>query len=61
MGFIGVFSYLGAAVQERVSGILIHQGTTMVNGVRHYDFSKPILFWVGTSLLSLILASSFFE
>ncbi len=58
MGFIGVFSYLGAAIQERVSGVLIHQGTTMANGVRHYDFAKPIVFWIGTSILSLVLAST---
>jgi len=58
MGFIGVFSYLGAAIQERISGILIHQGSTMVNGARHYDFSKPVLFWIGTSILSLVLAST---
>ena len=58
MGFIGVFSYLGAAIQERISGILIHQGTTLVNGVRHYDFARPTLFWIGTSILSLVLAST---
>ena len=58
MGFIGVFSYLGAAVQERISGSLIQSGTTMVDGVRYYDFSTAILFWVGASILSLILASS---
>jgi OPA family sugar phosphate sensor protein UhpC-like MFS transporter len=58
MGFIGVFSYLGAAIQERVSGILIHQGTSIADGVRHYDFSKPILFWIGTSFVSLVLAST---
>jgi len=58
MGFIGVFSYLGAAIQERISGILIHQGTTLVGGVRHYDFARPTLFWIGTSILSLVLAST---
>lgn len=58
MGFIGVFSYLGAALQERVSGFLIHQGTTIVNEVRVYDFSKPVIFWIGTSIFSLLLAST---
>ena len=58
MGFSGVFGYLGAAIQDQVSGHLIHQGTTIVDGVRHYDFSTPILFWVGASALSLILAVS---
>jgi OPA family sugar phosphate sensor protein UhpC-like MFS transporter len=58
MGFIGVFAYIGAAVQERVSGLLINRGTTMINGVRHYDFSAPILFWLGTSVVSLVLATA---
>ena len=58
MGFSGVFGYLGAAIQDQVSGHLIHQGTTIVDGVRHYDFSTPILFWVGASALSLIPAVS---
>jgi OPA family sugar phosphate sensor protein UhpC-like MFS transporter len=58
MGFIGVFSYVGAAIQERISGLLIRQGTTIVNGVRHYDFHNTVTFWLGTSIVSLILATS---
>ncbi len=57
MGFIGVFSYVGAAIQERISGILIRDGTTIVNGVRHYDFQNAVAFWLGTSVISLILAT----
>jgi OPA family sugar phosphate sensor protein UhpC-like MFS transporter len=58
MGFIGVFSYVGAAIQERISGLLIQQGTTVVNGVRQYDFHNAVSFWLGTSIVSLILATS---
>lgn len=58
MGFVGVFSYVGAALQERVSGLLIGQGTTMVDGVRHYDFSRAVFFWLGCSVVSLALATS---
>ena len=58
MGFIGVFSYIGAAVQERISGILIQKGTTLVSGVRHYDFHHVVLFWIGASVVSMILAAS---
>lgn len=58
MGLIGVFSYLGAAVQEQISGLLIERGTTIVDGVRHYDFGPAILFWMGASVVSLALASS---
>jgi OPA family sugar phosphate sensor protein UhpC-like MFS transporter len=58
MGLIGVFSYLGAAVQEQISGALIQRGTTLVAGVRHYDFAPAIAFWIGASVLSLVLATS---
>ena len=58
LGLIGVFSYLGAAAQEQVSGVLIGKGTTIVAGVRHYDFGPAILFWIGTSVVSLLLSLS---
>jgi OPA family sugar phosphate sensor protein UhpC-like MFS transporter len=58
LGMIGVFSYLGAAIQSRISGDLIQKGTTMVAGVRHYDFGPVILFWIGASVVSAILAAS---
>lgn len=58
MGFIGVFSYLAAATEERVSGTLIQHGTTLVGGVRHYNFHAAVAFWLGSSVLSLVLASS---
>ena len=58
MGVIGVFSYLGAAAQERISGALIQQGTTLAEGVRHYDFQRVIYFWLGSSVISLLLAAS---
>jgi OPA family sugar phosphate sensor protein UhpC-like MFS transporter len=58
MGFIGVFSYVGAAIQERVTGVLVGQGATIVNGVRQYDFHNAIIFWLGTSVVSLALATS---
>ena len=58
MGFVGVFSYVGAALQEWLSGHLIQRGMVMVDGVRHYDFSTAIWFWVGSSVLSLVLATT---
>lgn len=58
MGLIGIFSYIGAAVQENVSGYLIEKGMTVVDGVRHYDFDSVILFWVGSSFVSMLLAAS---
>jgi len=58
MGFVGVFSYLAAATQDWISGYLIEQGTSVVDGVRHYDFSSAIVLWVGGSVVSLILATT---
>jgi OPA family sugar phosphate sensor protein UhpC-like MFS transporter len=58
MGLIGIFSYIGAAVQENVSGHLIERGMTLVDGVRSYDFDTVILFWLGASFISMLLAAS---
>jgi len=67
----GVFSYLFAAGQEVISGRLIHYGDKpytlysigdtaklVETTVHQYDFSKPIIFWIGSSILSVILAAS---
>ena len=58
MGLIGIFSYIGAAIQENVSGQLIERGMTVVDGVRTYDFSTVIWFWLGASAISMVLAAS---
>ena len=58
MGVIGIFSYIGAGVQDLVSGLLIGRGTVVVDGVRHYDFDAAIAFWIGASVLSMLLAAS---
>jgi OPA family sugar phosphate sensor protein UhpC-like MFS transporter len=58
MGLIGIFSYIGAAVQENVSGALIERGMNVVDGVRTYDFSAVIWFWIGSSVVSMLLAAS---
>ena len=58
LGMVGVFSYIGAAVQENVSGGLIEAGMKTVDGAKVYDFGPAILFWVGSSIVSLVLATS---
>jgi OPA family sugar phosphate sensor protein UhpC-like MFS transporter len=58
MGFIGVFSYLAAAIQDQISGRLIDRGITVIDGVAHYDFSAAIWFWIGSSVVSVILATT---
>lgn len=58
LGFVGIFSYVAAAIQEQVSGCLIEKHSWVVDGVTQYDFHVPVLFWVGSSVLSMILAAS---
>jgi len=58
MGVIGIFSYIGAGIQEYVSGKLIQEGMTLAGDVRGYDFGPVIWFWVGASVLSMLLAAS---
>ncbi|MCZ7602087.1 MAG: MFS transporter [Melioribacteraceae bacterium] len=61
MGFIGIFSYIGAGIQDQISGILIENGTTIIDGIRYYDFSSAITFWLGGSVLSMLLALSLWK
>jgi OPA family sugar phosphate sensor protein UhpC-like MFS transporter len=58
MGFVGIFSYLGAAIQENISATLISKNIQMVQDTRIYNFDDVILFWVGSSVISLLLAVS---
>lgn len=56
MGMIGVTSYIGAGIQDIVSGYLMEHNKIVVNGVVTYDFSFINLFWIGSSILSCLLA-----
>ncbi len=56
MGMIGVTSYFGAGIQDIVSGYLLEQNKIVVNGIGAYDFSLINLFWIGSSILSCLLA-----
>jgi OPA family sugar phosphate sensor protein UhpC-like MFS transporter len=58
MGVIGVFSYLGAAIQEQVSGILIDRNMITSGEDKIYDFGPVIWFWIGSSVVSMFLAAS---
>ena len=56
-GVIGLFSYMGAATQDWISGLLISSGKTIVDGKAIYNFDNAFFFWIGASVLSLILAT----
>jgi len=58
MGVIGIFSYIGAAVQEQVSGILIDRNMTVIGDERIYDFGPAIWFWIVSSVVSMLLAAT---
>ncbi|MFA5804108.1 MAG: MFS transporter [Melioribacteraceae bacterium] len=56
MGMIGVTSYIGAGIQDIVSGYLMEHNKIVVNGIATYDFTLINLFWIGSSVLSCLLA-----
>jgi len=58
MGFVGIFSYLGAAIQENISASLISKNIQVIENVRVYNFDDVIIFWIGSSVISLLLAVS---
>lgn len=55
-GVIGLFSYIGAATQDWISGYLIEAGKTVIDGKAFYNFDRAFYFWIGASILSLFLA-----
>jgi OPA family sugar phosphate sensor protein UhpC-like MFS transporter len=54
LGLVGVASYIGAGIQDIVSGFLIGDNHTTLNGVETYDFSSVSIFWLGAAILSVI-------
>jgi OPA family sugar phosphate sensor protein UhpC-like MFS transporter len=55
LGVVGIASYIGAGVQDILSGNLIGDSKTVVNGVAAYDFSSIRYFWIGAATLSFLL------
>lgn len=55
LGVVGVASYVGAGVQDIMSGLLIEGNKQMVNGVETYDFAYINYFWIGAALMSVLL------
>jgi OPA family sugar phosphate sensor protein UhpC-like MFS transporter len=58
MGFVGIFSYLGAALQENISATLISNNLQITQDIRIYNFDEVIIFWIGSSVISLLLAAT---
>ncbi len=58
MGLVGIASYIGAGIQELLSGFLISNSQTTLNNQIVYDFSVAKYFWLGSAILSVIIALS---
>ncbi len=56
LGVVGIASYVGAALQDLVSGFTIQSGKTLDAQVATYDFSTVAWFWIGSAVLSMLCA-----
>lgn len=56
LGVVGIASYIGAGLQDVMSGVLIEGNKSVQNGVEVYDFTYINWFWIGAALLSTLLA-----
>ena len=54
LGFVGIASYVGAGLQDIISGYLIGDNHTSINGIENYDFTSVKIFWLGAAILSTI-------
>ena len=55
LGVVGVASYVGAGIQDIMSGLLIEGNKHLVNGVETYDFTYINYFWIGAALMSVLM------
>jgi OPA family sugar phosphate sensor protein UhpC-like MFS transporter len=55
IGVVGIASYIGAGIQDVISGYIIKSSKITLNGLEAYDFSNLSIFWVGSAILSFIL------
>ena len=58
MGFVGLFSYVLAAVQDKLSGYLLDASKVVVNGTTTYSFRLVFAVWISALALSTALAAS---
>lgn len=57
LGVVGVASYIGAGLQDIISGHLIEKGKHLINGKVHYNFETVNIFWIGAAVISFLLAA----
>jgi len=56
LGIVGIASYVGAGLQDIISGYLIGHNKSLINGSVSYQFLPTSIFWIGASTLSFLLA-----
>jgi OPA family sugar phosphate sensor protein UhpC-like MFS transporter len=56
LGAIGVASYIGAGIQDIISGRLINDTAVVVNDKTVYDFDAAGNLWIAAAVVSLVLA-----
>lgn len=56
LGVVGIASYIGAGLQDVMSGVLIEGNKRLVDGVEVYDFTYINWFWIGAAILSVLFA-----
>ena len=54
LGVVGIASYIGAGLQDVMSGVLIEGNKRLVDGVEVYDFTYINWFWIGAALMSVL-------
>ena len=54
-GIIGIFSYIGAATQDWISGLLIDGSKTITNGMATYNFDAAFTFWIGSAIVATLV------
>lgn len=55
LGVVGIASYIGAALQDVMNGVLIENNRSTVDGVEVYDFTAVSYFWIGAAVASVLL------
>lgn len=58
LGIVGIASYLGAAFQDIMNGVLIESEKQIIDGVEVYNFESVNIFWIGAAVVSTLLVVS---
>ena len=57
LGVVGVASYIGAGMQDIITGWLIEDSKVIVDGEAIYNFDAAGMLWFGSAVVSFLLAA----